>query len=248
MVSVGRSAPRFACLVAVALGACADSGNDASGSQTDSGFGGGDAGGFEGSPSEMADELAAAFFREGRSVPSYTFVESQSMPVTELPPDVAAAGARAGAMLHFAGATAMDPTAFHDVLASFLVFDRPSAATAFYEQYQTIARKDSEIAVEQVELKGDGIPTSPMECIAIRGETGGLTCVVLEQELGIVDLLLYANGPAVETEYGRLTVAGLEVTGPERWFIKSFEDESFYRSVTMLGAAFHRYANETLGE
>ena len=143
--------------VGVTLGACAEGGNDASGSRADSGDD--DAGGFEGSPIEMADELAAAFFRDGVSLPSYTFVESQTMSMDEIPPDVAAAGARAGAVLGFEGATAMDPAAFRYLGASFLVFEPPSAATAFYELYQTNARSQSEIAVQEIELQGDGIPT-----------------------------------------------------------------------------------------
>jgi hypothetical protein len=142
----------------------------------------------------------------------------------------------------------MDPTAFRYLQVSFLVFEPQAAAAAFYEDYHGSAMSQSETAVQELEVLGPGIPTSPMQCIAVRGETRGLTCLVLEEDLGIVGLVLYANGPAVETEYGTQTLFGFEVAGGERWHIKSFSDEAFHQAVTMLAAVFHRYANQTLGE
>ncbi|MBK7519551.1 MAG: hypothetical protein IPI75_05255 [Gammaproteobacteria bacterium] len=72
---------------------------------------------------------------------------------------------------------------------------------------------------------------------------------MLEKEHKLVSLLLYANGPAVESAFGSpvlASVGDVQLTGNERWYIKSFEHDAFFVSVTTLNQAFHRYVNQTL--
>lgn len=234
-----RIALRFAAFgscALVALGGCGGASDQGAEQQTQSSFtpeaGGADA----------AGELANAFSREGYSLPSYTLIEWTT---SDIPAEFASKGARSGATLTFDGATAMDSLAFQKLVASFVVFESTPDARAFYEGYQASASSFSEIAVEDFEISGDGVPASAAQCIADRSFTGGMTCLILEEDLNIVSLILYANGPAVESAYGQLTVEGISM-GEERWLIRSFEDDGFYNAVTPLNQAFHRYVNQTL--
>ncbi|MBK8305549.1 MAG: hypothetical protein IPL00_00145 [Gammaproteobacteria bacterium] len=117
---------------------------------------------------DVASRLANTFSQEGLSLPSYTLVEWQSILVAELPPDAVADGVLAGAVLNFEGATAMDPMAFRNLLATFLVFDRSSQAEDFYKSFQDKARSHSNIAVEEFEISGAGIPTSAAQWLLTR--------------------------------------------------------------------------------
>jgi hypothetical protein len=223
----------FAFGVAAALGACGES--------QESGAGGA---AFDGSPASMARLLAEGFSAQGLSIPSYTLAEWQIVQPADLPPEVAA-----GAVLSFRGAIAMDAYAFDNVFATFLVFESSVDAVSFFDSFRANAGS-AEIAVQEIELMGDGIPTSPMHCIAERSNTEGMMCVALEEEIGIVDMIIYGNGPAIESVYGTptYTIAGLEITSDEeKWYIKGFEDPSFYDSVTRVSAVLHRYVNETAG-
>jgi hypothetical protein len=220
---------------AAALGACGESQELGAGGAA-----------FDGSPAEMAKLLAEGFSEQGQSIPSYTLAEWHSLPTGDLPPEVAGA-----AVLSLRGAIAMDPYAFDNVFATFLIFESPADATGFFDSFRAGAESSAGIAAQEIELTGNGVPTSLMHCIADRSTTEGMTCAVLEDELGIVDLILYANGPAIESAYGTPTysIAGLEFTSDEeKWYIKGFEDESFYRSVTLVGSRLHRYVNETVGD